>query len=273
MNGTAGVDSISRHESSVDLALIGNVIYKNAMAGLNTMAVSRLTARGNRICSNGAAGILSSETAVPPQLDIYQNTVSFNGGAGIYIQNGINGSLGIRNNWIFNNLYSGIVCGLVENPANKETAIEIINNTIVSNGSDERGAGIWNEGRGKVVMRNNIVAYNYTTGIRPSRCRGYSHNLVFANGDLPGGGEDADPLPAWVENRQFGGCPGAGKGGLIVDPLFVDPDNYEFSLQDGSPAIDAGDSKAIYHDLSCDPSKGTDRNDMGATGGPYAAIP
>ena len=55
------------------------------------------------------------------------------------------------------------------------------------------------------------------------------------------------------------------------DPMeFVDPDNYDFHLQDRSPAIDAGKDMTIYQDASLPPSKGTGRNDMGATGGPYA---
>jgi hypothetical protein len=48
----------------------------------------------------------------------------------------------------------------------------------------------------------------------------------------------------------------------------VDADNYNFYLQDESPAIDAGH---IYEDTSLPPSKGTNSNDIGATGGPYAA--
>ncbi|PLX47111.1 MAG: hypothetical protein C0612_11205, partial [Desulfobulbaceae bacterium] len=59
-------------------------------------------------------------------------------------------------------------------------------------------------------------------------------------------------------------CPGREKGDLIGDPLFVDPGNYNFYLQDKSPAIGAG--KDVYQDSNTS----SFRNDMGATGGPYA---
>ena len=54
---------------------------------------------------------------------------------------------------------------------------------------------------------------------------------------------------------------GGGLGNVSVDPLLVDPANGDFSLQVGSPAIDAGN-----------PYGGTDpdgsRADLGAYGGP-----
>lgn len=55
---------------------------------------------------------------------------------------------------------------------------------------------------------------------------------------------------------------------IDVDPLFVDPVNQVFLLQDGSPCIDAGDPSSAFNDGSCPPGKGTERNDMGAFGGP-----
>ena len=118
---------------------------------------------------------------------------------------------------------------------------------------------------------NNIVAYNYVTGIRTRKCRGYSYNLLFANGDVGNCCDDIHWAPPWVERMQFAGCAGRGEGSLIGDPLFVDPDNYNFDLRNESPAIDAGEGTQIYDDTSFPPSKGTNKNDMGATGGPHAA--
>jgi hypothetical protein len=120
------------------------------------------------------------------------------------------------------------------------------------------------------MIMNNIIAYNYTTGIMTRGCRGYSYNLLYANGDVGTCRDNRDPAPFWAEKEQFGGCSGRGKGDLICDALFADPDKYDFSLQDESPAIDAGKDRAVYDDTSFPPSKGTKRNDMGATGGPYA---
>lgn len=57
-----------------------------------------------------------------------------------------------------------------------------------------------------------------------------------------------------------------GTGNLNVDPL-LDP--AAFFLLDGSPCIDTGNPSAALNDACLPPGKGTVRNDMGATGGPY----
>jgi parallel beta-helix repeat protein len=270
-NDEAGIRSMPQPDSKVDLAIIGNDIYQNNKAGVRVENNTKLTAKGNKIHDNGRAGIVSYVSVIPPIIDIYQNRVSFNRGPGIHVLNGITGRIGIRNNWVFNNQRSGILCGLWSSPDIQLLNVEIINNTVVSNGSSDEGAGIRNDGKGKVIIMNNIVAYNYVTGIRTKGCQEYSYNLLFANGDVGNCCDDLNSAPYWVERRQFAGCPERGKGDLICDPLFVDPDNYSFYLQDESPAIDAGKHMHIYNDTSFPPSKATNRNDMGATGGPYAA--
>jgi hypothetical protein len=267
-NDQAGIRSMPQQQSEVDLAVVGNGIYQNRKAGVRVENNTKLTAKGNSIYENGTAGIISHESVVAPELDIYQNSVSFNQAAGIHVLNGMTGRIGIRNNWVFNNHRAGIVCGLWNTPNIDLIDVEIINNTIVSNGSSSQGAGIRNDSKGRIIIMNNILAYNYVTGIITKRCRKYSYNLLFANGEVGSCCDDAHWAPYWVDSLQLGGCQRRGKGDLVCDPLFVDPDNYDFSLQDGSPAIDAGDK---YDDTSLPPSKGTHRNDMGATGGPYAA--
>jgi hypothetical protein len=271
MNDEAGIRSMPQLDSKVDLTITGNDIRQNMKAGIRVENNTRLAAKGNQICENGTVGIISHESFVPPQLDIYQNTVSFNRGPGIHVLNGVTGPVGIRNNWVFNNLRSGIACGLWGNPTVETLNIAIINNTVVANGSSDQGAGIRNDSRGKAVIVNNIVAYNCVSGIRTRGCKEEAHNLLFANGDIANCCDDPRSAPYWVERVQIGGCPERGFGDLIADPLFVDPDNYDFYLKDGSPAIDAGEELGAYNDILIPPSKGTSRNDMGATGGPYAA--
>ena len=51
-------------------------------------------------------------------------------------------------------------------------------------------------------------------------------------------------------------------------PLFVDPANQVYLLQDSSPCIDSGTSNSFLHDGQQPPARGTERNDMGAYGGP-----
>ena len=54
-----------------------------------------------------------------------------------------------------------------------------------------------------------------------------------------------------------------GTGNTTEDPLFTDPTNHDFTLQPGSPCLNAGNSSSSYNN-----SDGT-RNHKGAYGGPY----
>ncbi|MDY6836630.1 MAG: right-handed parallel beta-helix repeat-containing protein [Thermodesulfobacteriota bacterium] len=270
MNEQAGIRSMPQLESKVDLVVTGNEICRNGKAGVRVENNTRLTAKGNHICDNGAVGIISHESVIPPLLDIYQNRLSFNKGPGLHILNGKTGHIGIRNNWVYHNLRSGVVCALWGDPDVEQLNVEIVNNTVVANGSSDQGAGIRNDSKGRALIMNNIVAYNYVSGIRTKECKDDSYNLLFANGDVANCCDDPHSAPYWVERVQIGGCPERGIGDLITDPFFVDPDNYDFRLKDTSPAIDAGNAMDAHHDVFFPPSKGTRRNDMGATGGPYA---
>ena len=55
---------------------------------------------------------------------------------------------------------------------------------------------------------------------------------------------------------------------INADPQFVDPINHVLLLKDDSPCVDAGDPSSAYQDYSRPPAKGTERDDMGAYGGP-----
>jgi hypothetical protein len=60
-----------------------------------------------------------------------------------------------------------------------------------------------------------------------------------------------------------------GEGNIDTEPRFVDPQNSNYRLLDSSPCIDAGDPDPQWNDACLPPGKGTERNDMGAYGGPY----
>jgi hypothetical protein len=259
LNDMSGIRSMPPVEKKVDLTVTGSVIHHNKEAGIRVENATHLTAKDNRIYENGRTGIFSYFSAIPPVLDIYRNRVSFNQGAGIHIIDGITGAKGIRNNWIYNNHRSGIMFGFLDQSTGKLINAKIINNTIVSNGGGGEGGGIRNESLGKVEIMNNIIAYNYNAGIITKHCRGYSFNLYYANGDSGNCCDDPYRAPFWVERTQISGCMYRGKGDLITDPLFVNPDKYDFRLQDKSPALGAGYISSPDGDIS---STG---HDIGAT--------
>ena len=66
-----------------------------------------------------------------------------------------------------------------------------------------------------------------------------------------------------------------GEGNISTNSLFTDPENNDYTLQTGSPCIDAGNPDPIYNDPEDPdypgwplwPSQGTLRNDMGCYGG------
>ncbi len=259
-NHQDGILSWPAGDSAVQLTLRDNRIFQNRKAGIRVENRTTLTAADNRIRENGTAGISSwSNGDSVPLLDIHRNTIAFNRGSGINIDSGTTGEKAISNNWIHNNLRAGIACGIIGSSRPSRVNIRILNNTIVGNGSDEEGAGIRSDAGGAVTIINNIIAYNFTSGILTTDCGIYSHNLLFANGEAPNCCTDQDKIPFWVEKIQYASCSGRGSGDLITDPLFVDPDRYDFFLRPDSPA--RGTGKDIYDSLS----RGTD---MGATGGP-----
>lgn len=267
-NRQDGVLSWPAGEAPVELTIRNSRIFANRKAGLRVENTTRLVAADNRIRSNGTAGISSwSSGASVPRLDIHRNTIAFNRGSGINVDAGITGKGAISNNWIHNNLRAGIACGILGTSGTPRIDLRILNNTIVGNGSEEEGAGIRSDAGSDVLILNNIIAYNFTTGILTTDCGSYSHNLLFANGEAPNCCADQDEIPFWIEKIQYASCSGRGSGGLITDPRFVDPDRYNFFLQPDSPARNAGTN--IYHGSGF-LSSGID---MGATGGPHAFRP
>ncbi len=243
LNERGGVHAIANGPYPVAIALLENEIYRNQEAGVRVEDNIHLTAFGNELYRNGTSGIASYITAdQSPVLDVFQNKIYFNRGAGIFVHSGVTGDIGLSNNWIYNNYLAGISCGLWDGPELEKVDVKIYHNTIVSNGSNVGGAGIRNLSSGRVIIKNNVIAYNFTSGINTSGCRGISYNLLFANGDTSMAPADTSNRTFIAENEQYSGCSGKQWGDILADPLFLNPDRYDFSLQDGSPANSAADS-------------------------------
>jgi len=113
--------------------------------------------------------------------------------------------------------------------------------TIANNIAETQGGGIYS-GVSRPAITNSIIWNNNPESI---------HSAVVEFG--------AQPLITYSDVE--GGW--EGEGNIDTEPLFVDPENSDYTLQAESPCIDAGDPSLWYQDLD------GSRSDMGITGGSY----
>ena len=129
------------------------------------------------------------------------------------------------------------------------TSSLIDNCTIVDNLAEERGGAIFAYSLHRSIIRNSIFADNQGTGCIGksfhNQTRGilefndFSNNGVnFFNLNLPG-----------LERIEFVNTNGDSCdrfGNIYLDPMFVDPANCDYNLQENSPCIDAGDPASPF---------------------------
>jgi len=206
--------------------------------------------------------LLGTDVAKP---FIIANRLVDNNYYGFYFENGCQAVA--MHNWIEGNGYAGIYCrmGAVLTPC--EPLIR--NNHIINNAPGGEVYGVVVAGMSQPTIRNNVIvgfpigAYWYEGahvdwfrnnvimecgfGAKSGKNQYIDYNLFYDNG------EDVDKL-VMRENCITG-----------EDPLFVDPDDGDYHLADGSPCIGAGDPEM--------PDGATETNydgsdiDMGVFGG------
>jgi len=276
-------------ETIIDGNSAGSVV--KFMAGEDSTAVLAGFTITNGSAANGG-GIFcdSSEPSI-----FYNNIINNfadSSGAGIYLKQNANAH--IRGNYIYQNSVSfenggGIYCKL-SNP-------EIMGNIISENfsGSDGTGGGICCVNRGNPWIQNNVVINNASGGIycefsNPEivnntisgnslygiNCTMYS-NPILANSIIWGNianqlivDSNSSPMVNYCDIQ--GGWPGPSN--LDVDPRFVNPDMENYHLQSiecgygqNSQCIDSGNPLYTDRILSCEWGLETPRSDQGAFGG------
>lgn len=123
------------------------------------------------------------------------------------------------------------------------------------------GEGISINGKGNVV--NCTVAYNSSSGIGAWSSEGIQiiNSIIFFNGYQITTYPNNTPTIAFcdVQNGVVG------TGNINLNPIFQSRSNLMLVV--GSPCIDRGDTNSAYNDVCFPPSRGSERNDMGAYGG------
>jgi hypothetical protein len=194
----------------------------------------------------------------------------------------------------------GIFAGAHDN----STINMILNNNIIYNNKAENGGGglfslsgiAMKDKPGGIInwtLTNNTITGNishYGSGIASNTGQDgstsiHSHNdIIWGNAEVNGVGD--------VSISNVGGVPRSitfnidysdigvasiwsfRKDVYVInnyinkDPLFEDVTNGDYRLKDGSPCIDIGDPDSSFNDGHRPPAKGTQRNDIGAYGGP-----
>ncbi|NOZ08301.1 MAG: T9SS type A sorting domain-containing protein [FCB group bacterium] len=131
----------------------------------------------------------------------------------------------------------------------------LINTTVVNNSAGGAGGGLFLLNSDPVVSVNSIIWDNTPEQIHLASYAA----LEMAYSDVMGGEAGFNH---WAGDVNWG------EGNLNSVPLFMDPDNGDFSLQTGSPCIDAGTDYyqvdgTVIVDLSADEYSGN-APDMGA---------
>jgi hypothetical protein len=130
------------------------------------------------------------------------------------------------------------------------------------NGLTLRGAGVYNSS-GVLFVENCTVAFNQTDGIHDAGIGNIVNSIFYFNSGNQIGGS---PTVNYCD--VMGGWP-SGMGIIDEDPKFTNPPGI-LTLRTTSLCIDAGDPDPFYNDYYFPPSQGTERNDLGYTGGPNA---
>jgi len=240
-----GIDDFSGYASADSITSNGS----GSDAGIDLW--SGATVVGCVIKSNNGYGLYARSQFNNSTAFIYSNEISNNTLDG-YQHNYSNAeNIKIYNNLIKDNGGNGIQWKA--DISNQTVIFEIVNNVIYGNAgygvyfNDISGStSIFND----VILKNNIISAN-ANGIGKSATYNVS-DIILSYNDVVGN-----------TNANYADGFTAGLHDISVDPQFTNTATNDFTLQAGSPCINAGIPQLSLYDLD------RTRNDMGIYGGSF----
>jgi hypothetical protein len=173
----------------------------------------------------------------------------------------------VRNNLVYDSTAIGIAIGGYDRRRGSTEDCLIVNNTVVH--TDGVELLVQFDTRDNVIANNVFVAgprhLFVENPYRENVGNVLDHNLYFSVDGASGGtwqwrGVAFDDFEGWSARS------GNDRHSMFGDPAFVDPEAYDFRLEPGSPAVDAGAFLAAsgQADLSGDPRAQAGGIDLGA---------
>jgi parallel beta-helix repeat protein len=243
-NDNIGIDLIGYEETAPDPAVdrardgvvVGNLVYNINSFGNPAYGEERSS---DGIYVDGGTNI------------VIERNIVHDGNIGIELASehaGKNTSyITVRNNFVYNNTQVGIAFGGYDNERGSTENCVIVNNTLYNNVTlGDWGAELYIQfDTRNNIVRNNIIYANEARLFLESWSDVMTdnvadHNLYFAAGD----GSDGTWIwkgVTYTTFPEYQSASGNDANGLDnIDPLLVNVISGDLHLQDGSPAVDAG---------------------------------
>jgi Right handed beta helix region/Secretion system C-terminal sorting domain len=135
---------------------------------------------------------------------------------------------------------AGIQCRDLSSPTFK-------NCTITGNTSSDYGGGFYCDESSPTIV-NTAITNNIGEGVyaRDTSSPSIECCDIYNNSGGDFGGNSIDPNFGVIVGTNFSGDPCDLYSNISMDPLYVDPGNGDYNLQEDSPCIDAGDPHSDY---------------------------
>ncbi len=211
---------------------------------------------GSRDAQWGGAMLISDSSPQIEHCRIQQNAADM--GGGLYLWKA---SPHIKNTLIAENtaeLGGGVYCEFHSRPI-------FTNVTLADNRADRTGSAVYANIDNELSWQNSLVWQHPL----PVFSSSYTDRFLFDFCNI-------DTTAGWIEWRRSSPKTISWSGANITEPPLWDAD---FALQAGSPGIDAGSPEPRFNDARDEngevllPALGTQRNDIGWTGGPRPGLP